>query len=259
MLKILFMRLYKKININTLVQMQTYITHDNGGRPFKVVIDGLHVKIYKNNKSILLASVQALKIFIGKSIENKMTLFSGGYGPSFDGNSILLQIKTNKYIYIGSSIFEFTTYNEIITFISNVGNSDVPYPYAIDCDNTYYLLGENVVVHNIHPTSDSDPYDIYYDNYTIIDTKRQKHYKNFVAYYTVNANDEEEQYNLTYCPNPGDHYDFLKSISKNVIIEKKNGKKYELSKQKYCDIINKFGIMNGFESLNITKIISERL
>ena len=32
------------------------------------------------------------KVFIGKSVKNEMTKFSGGYGKYFDGNSILLNI-----------------------------------------------------------------------------------------------------------------------------------------------------------------------
>ena len=71
-----------------------------------------------------------------------MTKFSGGYGKFFDGNSILLKLSKNKYVYIGSVIYSFTSYNEITTFISPVGNSDVPYPYAIDEKNNYYLLLE---------------------------------------------------------------------------------------------------------------------
>ena len=71
-----------------------------------------------------------------------MTKFSLGYGEKFDGNSILLKLSKNKYVYIGSLIYSFNAYNEITTFISPVGNNDVPYPYAIDEKNNYYLLSE---------------------------------------------------------------------------------------------------------------------
>ena len=36
-----------------------------------------------------------------------MTNFSGGYGPKFDGNSILLQIDSNKYVFVGHNLYEF--------------------------------------------------------------------------------------------------------------------------------------------------------
>ena len=61
-----------------------------------------------------------------------MTEYSGGYGDEFDGNSILVHISENKYVYIGSSIYSFESQAKIIRYISPVGNSDVPYPYAID-------------------------------------------------------------------------------------------------------------------------------
>lgn len=229
------------------------------------MIDGLHVEIYINDSSTLIMSIYALKVFIGKSIKNQMTIYSGGYGSQFDGNSILLQTGVNKYIYIGSSIFEFTSYNEIVIFISNVGNNDVPYPYAVDCDDTYYLLIEKVVAHHIHPTFNPDPYRIYYDKSKIINIKTQKQYKNIVAYYLLDTKckdeneDNNESYNLSYMSNPSERYDLLKNDSLRVVIKKEDGKKYELSKQEYCDIINEFGDMNGFEPLNITRMISKRL
>lgn len=45
-------------------------------------------------------------------------------------------------------------------FASPVGNSDVPYPYAVDRNGSYYLLIEGVVLHRVPPSS--DPYDWYY-------------------------------------------------------------------------------------------------
>lgn len=56
-------------------------------------------------------SIKALKVFIGQSIKNQMTEYSECYGLHYDGNSILLQVENNKYVYIGDSIFEFTTHN----------------------------------------------------------------------------------------------------------------------------------------------------
>ena len=92
--------------------MKIYYIHDNGGRPFKVDIDGNDVKIYKeipgkvqeySIKPVL--NTKAAKIFIGKSPKNKMTIFSGGYGKEFDGNSILLHIKTMNTFILGIKYF----------------------------------------------------------------------------------------------------------------------------------------------------------
>ena len=95
--------------------MKIYYIHDNGGRPFKVDIDGNDVKIYKettgkineySTKPVLVT--KAAKIFIGKSPKNKMTTLSAGYGKKFDGNSILLHIKNNEYVFIGTQHIPFS-------------------------------------------------------------------------------------------------------------------------------------------------------
>jgi hypothetical protein len=117
---------------------KTYLIHDNGGRPFKVVINE-YVSIYKykgyNEKTdkeiysqkpiIILKNI--LNIFVGKSHKNEMTKFSLGYVHDFDGDSILIHVKNNEYIYIGSEIFRFYSFSDIVDYKSPVGNNDVPY------------------------------------------------------------------------------------------------------------------------------------
>ena len=115
-----------------------YYTHFNGGRPFIVYIKK-DVCIYSNSEyddsdknSIQYESIVPEEIFIGTSPKIKMTEFSKGYGKKFDGNSILLNIKNYKYLFVGEKIIEFTTKKDkIIDFISPVGNNDVPYPCAL--------------------------------------------------------------------------------------------------------------------------------
>src|SRR5437016_1253368 len=117
-----------------------YWIHDNGGRPFQVVIRDKSVKIYKQEseseeyeKDALFEFPNVEKIWIGKSPKTKRTLFSGGFGRSFDGNSILVQLtKDNRYVFIGERVYEFGSEFKIVAFVSPVGNSDVPYPYATD-------------------------------------------------------------------------------------------------------------------------------
>ena len=155
---------------------ETYYIHDNGGRPFKVVIEkpANKVSIYKvldcpellclpeYSKEKLL-EFQAESMFIGKSPLNKMTEFGEGYGPDFDGNSILLHLTGNTYVYIGSSIYMFNAYGKIISYTSPVGNNDVPYPYAIDdAGNIYLLIEDAVIENNDRVRSYGDPYDYYY-------------------------------------------------------------------------------------------------
>ena len=132
-----------------------YDVHDNGGRPFRVYINGNKVDIYKNTSkeyngydySTLTKSFKADKIFIGSAPKSQK------------GNSILLKIG-KKYIYIGTSVKEFKPKAEIVKYVSPVGNSDVPYPYAIDINGNYYLMIENVILDHIEG---NEPYDYYYN------------------------------------------------------------------------------------------------
>lgn len=141
----------------------TYFTHDNGGRPFLVVIDKKNVNIYKvpkkiydenfedlsknkSNYSELIKEYKNVKqIFIGKSSsQSEMAKWSGGYGKNFDGNSILIEIKDKQYCYIGNTINEFTTKDKIKKYESPVGGNDVPYPVAYSDESIYFFEFNNI-------------------------------------------------------------------------------------------------------------------
>lgn len=130
----------------------TYYTCDNGGRPFKVVFDPTNrqCKIFKiidenlkRYSSIPIKVFSYQKAFIGKSpyfeTKKKHQIQQQHYGPEYDGNSILLHIKDNIYVFIGESIYQFYS-DEIKKFVSPVGNSEVPYPYAITNKDIHLLL-----------------------------------------------------------------------------------------------------------------------
>ena len=155
--------------------MKQYTIHDNGGRPFLVKIDENNVYIYRNvtdwdkvvgnkwidvysKKPILTIAYQ--KIFIGKSPKNQMTCFSGGHGSKFDGNTILVQGRKGAYIFIGETIFKFMPSDEIVKYVSPVGNNDVPYPYAVGRENSYLMLEKKSIPNN--KLTMDDPYDQLY-------------------------------------------------------------------------------------------------
>jgi hypothetical protein len=153
--------------------MNVYYTHDNGARPFKVVINKKDISVYREyeidydkdeygyeDKPILKFS-NVEKIFIGKNPRYyPRILYGEEYEEEDDGNSILLQIKNNKYVFIGEKISQFHSYEKITKFLSPIGNSDVPYPFAIDKDKNYYLMIEDVVFKPKGKTD--DPYGDYY-------------------------------------------------------------------------------------------------
>ncbi len=147
------------MSLENIKPVQIYYTHFNGGRPYKVQIENNKVNVYKSNRydeakrrttydPKHITTFNAKKVFIGKSPLNEMTEFSGGYGPGFDGNTILLELNKNEYVYIGVDIISFDTKSEIKEYISPVGNNYVPYPFAIDIENNYYLLESGIVILN---------------------------------------------------------------------------------------------------------------
>jgi len=234
---------------------KTYLIHDNGGRPFKVVIND-NVSVYNENgyneqtdeiiysKEPIINLKGISNIFIGKSPENEMTKFSGGYGPNFDGNSILVHIKDNEYIYIGSEIFRFHSFAEIIDYKSPVGNSDVPYPYAIDKENNYYLMIESVVINKNSNILD-DPYYYYYNLELFIPKKiNGQKIKDFYI--------GDKKYDFSYTPTPHKKYDWISSwedFGDGMKFILDNNKEHKIDRKEYIKIIKKIGIDNNIKHL----------
>jgi hypothetical protein len=128
-----------------------WFTHDNGGRPFLVIpVSNSIVDIYKAksdeefDSSIYTKLVKRYdnveKLFVGKSLKNPTTVYSGGYGKWADGNSILLRLPKNRHVFIGDHVYEFTPPEPIEKYYSSVGNSDVPYPVALSKTFAYFML-----------------------------------------------------------------------------------------------------------------------
>ena len=136
--------------------------HFNGGVPFKVEIfenDG-KIIIYKiNDDDVDQNGNYVYDTF--KTINKYEHVFvphDSVYG--YDGNTILIEITKNKYMYIGKNIYVFKTNEEITDYKSPMGNSDVPYPFAIS-KNYYYLLLEKIY-YKKELAKEQDPYGVYY-------------------------------------------------------------------------------------------------
>ncbi len=132
---------------------KTYFTHDNGGRPFRVEVEGNAVTVSKvldqentkHSPTHHLFDFVADEIFIGK--KSPMGGYDGVPPRQAIGNSVLLRIG-NRYVFIGESIFEFQPLkgDTIESFYSDIGNSDVPYPYAVGKTHVYILLHDYVAI-----------------------------------------------------------------------------------------------------------------
>ena len=255
-------------------ELETYLIHDNRDRPFKVEIYNSHdndttktVRIYKltgysQNDEPLYAGkplevFKTDKVFVGISPRNKMTEFSAGYGPQFNGNTIVIHLADNRYVFIGGEIFIFSTYTPIITYSSPVGNNDVPYPYAIDMDGNYYLLIENVILRHTEDLSKKiqeydNPYDYYYKYYIIVSHDENKHtprLMNITEFYIG-----DDRYDLGYKPYPDEDYDRIVRQWRDeaLYVTYGNGKRTVLTKEEYIDIMKEFGSLLSFEPLTKT-------
>lgn len=170
---------------------KSYKIHDNGGRPFTVLIKGKNIEViqhkhrFERNKSGKFVdieeppkevlSVKAEKAFIGKKSP------TGGYDgltlKEAEGNTILLKVGP-KYIYIGSEIFEFTPMpnDEIQEYYSDIGNNDVPYPYAVGKTHIYIMLN-HVAVEKSYFDMKKDIYEQFYFNTWVLDCKGVTNFK----------------------------------------------------------------------------------
>lgn len=151
----------KQINFGELYgdNYKQYTTLTNGSISFLVFVNHIDniVHVYGRTSDVidctdvdttkifteLLVTYNPLEIFIGKSELNEMTSWSGAHGDRFDGNSILLRIgdlTEYRYICIGAQMIEFSIDERITLFVSSVGNSLVPYPYAESENYCYCML-----------------------------------------------------------------------------------------------------------------------
>jgi hypothetical protein len=249
-----------------------WTTLDNDGRPFKVCVSASASAKSRRfwvlqrddyDDSITTASYSKLvvrptayaRVFVGKSPRNKMTEFSGGYGPKFDGNSMLFELSNanaNKYMFVGESVRTFKTTHPIASFVSPVGNSGVPYPYATDRSGAVYLLTENVVLTSC---DDDDPYD-YYDRISLITPDIRwrpprppmDEFEGITAFYIGS-----KKYTLAYVPFVAMEFDRLSSSggsgspSKMYVVS--HGRKVELTKASYVALMKRFGRKRGIRDL----------
>jgi hypothetical protein len=163
-------------------------------------------------------------------------------------------------MFIGDKVFTFRSMAEIIEYVSHVGNNDVPYPYAIDCQGRYYLMIEDVVLGNVPELYQDDPYCYYYLNNVIgIDMdyyprRRIRNEFHDISKFFIGPRD---RYNMCYRPNPDDDYDrfmsfeeVIRSRDRSVYIVKKGStRKIRVKKDEYVNLINEYGEMMGFSKL----------
>ena len=140
---------------------------DNGGVPFRVHLSKVPQKVPHEGIHEGTATISVLVPGSGSGPESYAEWGTVEYtrawiglcptergGPRswwHGGNSVLLRTRERGrgLVYIGTSIKTFVPQprDTIVAFVSPMGNSAVPYPYAIGITHTY-LLEENVCIDN---------------------------------------------------------------------------------------------------------------
>jgi len=159
---------------NMLRGSKEYEIHDNGGRPFCVVVYSSKKKleVYLNEwvgdmktgsyiKGKKIFETSYTKLFIGDNdLPDPDAEFPKGVKT---GNSILVNVSGSKYIHIGIEIYSFETRDKekILHYYSPIGNNDVPYPYAIGENYSYFFLDYTTVPNMVLDLS-KDGYTQYY-------------------------------------------------------------------------------------------------
>jgi hypothetical protein len=115
---------------------KTYKILDNGGTPFVVEITSTTVCVERHKKEIFETPYE--HVFLGEKGRLKDAIYQ-------KGSSILVCIKENHYVYIGSEIYSFKTTEPILFYESPVGSSETPYPYAVGDKYTYFMLDKEKV------------------------------------------------------------------------------------------------------------------
>jgi len=154
-----------------------YLTHDNGGRPCKVVLNDNEphrVVVYKqpagiyDDPNITDREHPNTYIDLVRTFDDVKQVLVGEdpTEPAFKGNSLLLSMPQGRYVFVGDLIYEFNTPDGdvIRQYWSRVGNNDVPYPVALGDSYAYFML-EHAYVPRSSFRPDVDWSDAYLDFY----------------------------------------------------------------------------------------------
>lgn len=158
----------KKDKFKWQILKNKYIIHHNYMYPFELYVDNdnKNVAIYSFNDNdnvynyinksytLQILKIKFNKIFYGGNYLD----WSLNWTKKFKGNSILLHIKKNKYVYIGEFIASFNTIDndEIISYYSPICNNDCPLPIAVGKKYSY-LIFDKIYINNLILNIYKDP------------------------------------------------------------------------------------------------------
>lgn len=224
---------------------QTLYTHWNGGRPYRVVITGNQAAVstesddgqqdYDNNP-VLITFFE--RIWIGGDDEvDENDEHDFGFG-----NSVLLQLDAQTYLWIANLILTFEAFSPIVDFESPVFGSDMPYAWARDEEGSTYVLLEYVVLPKNAFAVHVNPHSWFYDHRNITkDLCRippvEARYPNSLD--IVEAHIGRERFTLSWHAAPRNHYDWMiGKKKKKFVIKNSKGEQRELSCDEYVELMD---------------------
>lgn len=229
---------------------RSFNIHDNFATPFVVTINQNNVTVVETDtQEIVLDINNAMKVFIGESPVTELTIFSGGHGPDFLGNTILIQTGTNKYTYIGSRIYSFLSFAEIVKYVSEIGNNDVPYPYAVDINGNFYLMIEDVVLKQLGESYHNDPYNYLYD------ITGDKSSSVLGIDYLIGSDNSFLDIGYTPYPRRNYHYPWMANLHARVGMSNS----YPVSEDNYVKMMEILAESFNLSPLNILEMIVDRI
>jgi hypothetical protein len=186
---------------------------------------------------------------------------------------------------------EFTASDKIVSFHSPLGNSDVPYPYAVDSSRRYYLLAEQVMIAGLSNLEADDVYGTYYqslrpavvgerlagtyestdaDGATVTvkrlfkytyqfgdytDCRRRANEDGVVVYepgYIAHSNDPAAQYEVICSDYTGGHPD-----ATNWTLELcKNGEWETICREAYLELVEHFAMARGLSVIDMDTVVA---
>lgn len=142
---------------NRVTRGVSFYTHDNGCRPIAVKVDVPRetVKIFFRKYNDMKETARAFRkpafifedvnqVFVGYGVLN----YDLQYTPRTIGNAFLLVQEKNRIqtcTYVGISVEQITLEKgeQVLRYVSKVGNSDVPYGYIVTTKGIYTLASNN--------------------------------------------------------------------------------------------------------------------
>jgi hypothetical protein len=226
-----------------------YKVHWNRDVPMTVDVYTYKIDIHEQENSKTTTIKNPHKIFLGSGVY----LWKKTVVPEV--TTLLINTKDLEYVYTNQVLEKFTALSKIEKFVSNIGNNDIPYTFAIDTEGRYYLLLENVILLNYNQECDGDPYDYYYSECQMSALKSggMNIFKEdpFNDIYSLIIDDEDyecDQYSMTYSPNPRNSNNLYLKYHDNLSIPVK------ITAEEYKELNYTFGLLRGFQCMNISKL-----